>query len=217
MVPSILRLTGLGIGKEKVEHVLIPAIVDERSQRIIDTAISLADRDGYAAVRLRDVAEQADVALGTVYRRFRSKEDILVAALEQEALLLRNALDAKPPNGETPRERARQFFELLTRGLLRRPNLGRALVRSVASAEPEITEKVLRFHEVVTEPLVTALDGGDGSLGDDVGAIATVAILLQQVWFASLVGWACDMHDEEMILAQVDTATALMLTGLERI
>ena len=58
--------------------------MEDRTRRIIETAIRLAERDGYEAVRLRDVADQANVALGTVYRRFRSKQDILVVALEHE-------------------------------------------------------------------------------------------------------------------------------------
>ena len=36
--------------------------MDERAQRIVGIAIELAERDGYAAVRLRDVAAQAGVA-----------------------------------------------------------------------------------------------------------------------------------------------------------
>ena len=56
--------------------------MEDRTRRIIETAIELAERDGFEAVRLRDVARLAKVALGTVYRRFQSKEDILVAALD---------------------------------------------------------------------------------------------------------------------------------------
>ena len=56
--------------------------MEERSRRIVDTAIELANRGGYEAVRLRDVAADAGVALGTVYKRFESKEAILLAALD---------------------------------------------------------------------------------------------------------------------------------------
>ena len=58
--------------------------MDERSTRIVQTAIHLAEEGGYEAVRLRDVAHHAHVALGTLYKRFRSKEDMLIAALTLE-------------------------------------------------------------------------------------------------------------------------------------
>ena len=60
---------------------------EERSRRILETAIELAEKGGFSAVRLRDVAEQAGVALGTVYKRFQSKEDMLMAALEMQMKL----------------------------------------------------------------------------------------------------------------------------------
>ncbi|MGH0031401.1 MAG: helix-turn-helix domain-containing protein [Myxococcota bacterium] len=56
--------------------------MEERSRRIVGAAIELAEQGGFEAVRLRDVAAQANVALGTLYRRLRSKEDLLLAALE---------------------------------------------------------------------------------------------------------------------------------------
>ena len=56
--------------------------LDEKAQRIIAAAFELAQTGGFEAVRLRDVAARSDVALGTLYKRFRSKEDILVGALE---------------------------------------------------------------------------------------------------------------------------------------
>ena len=58
-------------------------LMEERSRRIVAIAMELAEQGGFEAVRLRDVAANAGVALGTVYRRFRGKGDLLLAALEQ--------------------------------------------------------------------------------------------------------------------------------------
>ena len=58
---------------------------EERTRRIVATAVELAEEGGFEAVRMRDVAAHAGVALGTFYKRFRSKEDLLIAALELES------------------------------------------------------------------------------------------------------------------------------------
>ena len=58
--------------------------MEERSLRIIQEAVGLAEKGGFDAVRLRDLAARSGVALGTVYSRFASKEAILVAALDLE-------------------------------------------------------------------------------------------------------------------------------------
>ena len=52
-----------------------------RRQRVIDAAMALGLDGGYDAVQMRDVAAQADVAMGTVYRYFTSKDHLLAATL----------------------------------------------------------------------------------------------------------------------------------------
>src|SRR5512147_3180818 len=67
-----------------------------RMRRIVDTAVDLAEQGGFEAVRLRDVAERSDVALGTLYKYFRSKEDILLFALNEEIERLEHATATRP-------------------------------------------------------------------------------------------------------------------------
>ena len=51
-----------------------------RRERVIDAALELAAEGGYDAVQMRDVAGRAQVALGTIYRYFSSKDHLLAAA-----------------------------------------------------------------------------------------------------------------------------------------
>ena len=54
---------------------------------------------------LKDVAAHAGVAMGTLYRRFHSKEDLLVAALERETRAMADRVIERPPKGATASER----------------------------------------------------------------------------------------------------------------
>ena len=56
----------------------------DRRRRILDATTSLASKGGFDAVQMRAVAEQADVALGTLYRYFPSKIHLLVSALARQ-------------------------------------------------------------------------------------------------------------------------------------
>ena len=76
-----------------------------RRDKILDVAVALAEEGGFDNVRQRDVAAKAGVALGTLYKSFRSKEDILTAALEREAEFLERRMEAKPATGATPVDR----------------------------------------------------------------------------------------------------------------
>lgn len=191
--------------------------MDERARRIVETAVALAERDGYAAVRLRDVAAQANVALGTVYKRFSSKEEILVAALEQEAERLGERLIRKPIPGETRLERVETFFTTATNGLTRKPNLARALFRAIASADRNIHDKVASFHAMTTMMVIAALRGVAPDDPNEWGGEADqdereIARVLQHVWFASLVGWAGGVHDVEQVIADVMSAARMICT-----
>lgn len=194
-----------------------PEAMDQRARKIVEIAVDLAERDGFSAVRMRDVAAQAGVALGTLYRRFRSKEEILVAALQIEAGGLLHILQEHVVPGDTPRERLRHFFSVATHGLCSKPNLARALLRSIASAEPGVTEKVAAYHAVITRLITASMRGVvlDGSEGEPSESEATVAFLLQHVWFATLVGWAGGLHDTEQIIEQVMAGADLLLLGMK--
>ena len=72
-----------------------------RMRAIVDAAVALAEKGGFEAVRLRDVAEASGVALGTLYKYFRSKEDILLFAVHEEAEKLEAVMAARPARGAT--------------------------------------------------------------------------------------------------------------------
>ena len=57
----------------------------------------LAADGGFDAVQMRDVAAAADVALGTVYRYFSSKERLLLEAMAEQQADLRAYLETHPP------------------------------------------------------------------------------------------------------------------------
>jgi AcrR family transcriptional regulator len=187
--------------------------MEERARRIVESAVELAEKGGFEAVRLRDVAAHAGVALGTLYRRFHSKEDLLIAALEQEIIDHRQRLIQRPPKGSTRLDRVTSFFQGATRALCRRPNLARAMIRAVATGDPELTQKMALFHARVGELVTMALRGdsvpGAGAPPSEEERV--LARSLQMVWFATLVGWSGGLHGQAGIVEQTRAAAELML------
>jgi AcrR family transcriptional regulator len=188
-----------------------------RMRRIVDAAVRLAETGGFEAVRLRDVAEASDVALGTLYKYFRSKEDILLFALGEEVERLEASLQARPVGGVTPVERLAAFFRRATNALVRRPQFARALVRSVASGDPDHTAQVAGFHLRMTRLILASLNGEvpelHGAVPADIGSERErrLATLLQHVWFSALVGWAGGLHPGRAVVEQVEAAAELVL------
>ena len=188
--------------------------LDERSERIVQTAISLAEEGGYEAVRLRDVAHIAQVALGTVYSRFRSKEDILVAALTLEVSRMEGRVRSAPLPGSDPAARAESLFRALTEIMLQRPRLSRAVLRAVASGEPTIADKVLRFRSRMVQLIARSLREGSEDPDLTQAEAEELADLLQRLWFASMVGWMGGLHDATESITQLRQTAEVMLLGL---
>ena len=189
--------------------------MEERARRIVETAVELAEEGGFEAVRLRDVASHAGVALGTLYRRFRSKEDLLIAAMELETQDLERRMMHKPARGSTELERVAAFFSTATKGLIRRPNLARALVRAVASGDPELARRVGSFHANI-EQLVIASLRGDGPPTTSEATPATereirIADTLELIWFSLLVGWSSGVQTQASVNETMRGSAELVL------
>ena len=184
--------------------------VEERAKRIVVAAIELAEKGGFEGVRLRDVAAHADVALGTLYRRFRSKEDLLLAALELQMASLEQRFADEPLTGGEPLDRVHEFFRLTTEGMCARPHLARALVRAVVAGGPDLSHRVAAFHHRMEAMIARALRGRGGTEPPD-ELERRVGQALVQVWFASLTGWASGLHGVEAIVADTRSAADLIL------
>jgi AcrR family transcriptional regulator len=55
----------------------------EADQAITDATIALLEEEGYAAMTMQGVAARAGVSTATLYRRWTSKQDLVVAALQK--------------------------------------------------------------------------------------------------------------------------------------
>src|SRR5579883_3201812 len=193
----------------------------DRRDKILDVAVSLAEEGGFENVRQRDVAAHAGVALGTLYKSFRSKEDILCAALEREAEKLERRMEQKPAVGNTPLERVTSFFKIVTGGLVRKPKFARAVIRAMASGEPEVANTVIAYHERITGLIIAALRGvgrlgyADAKSSPPNAKESTLAFLLQQIWFASLVGWSAGLISQADVMEQMHEAAAVVIRGTE--
>lgn len=182
--------------------------LDEKAKRIIAAAFELAQSGGFDAVRLRDVARRSGVALGTLYKRFRSKEDILVGALELLAKRYEEGDLTTRIGGSTTEDRVVNLLTTLTDAMFSSPNFAKALLRAVASGAPSVAEKVGAYRGRMTGLILQSMQVH----GDDERAMR-VAVILQHVWFAAMVGWMSGLRDEEGIIEELRPTVQLLLEG----
>ena len=180
----------------------------DRRKRILDATISLASRGGFDAVQMRAVAEQADVALGTLYRYFPSKIHLLVSALGREFERAEAASRNKPIPGDTPHERVMHVLGRTTRGLQGEPHLTEALTRAFMFADASVQNEIHHVGMLMTTMLTRAMHPGQTELTDEDVAIAKV---IGDVWLAALVGWVTGRTTSDDVTEQMDVAVRLLL------
>ncbi len=56
--------------------------VDPTRERLLTTVVDLLENEGYDAVQLREVARRARTSLSTIYKRYATREELILAAIE---------------------------------------------------------------------------------------------------------------------------------------
>jgi AcrR family transcriptional regulator len=121
----------------------------EKSQatqaRIVDAATRLFLERGYVQTTIDAIADAADVAVETVYTRFRNKTNLMIAV--KDAAVTEGGqvpLDQRPElatlAGETDQRRQLRIAAALSRGMLQRISPVYALLRDAAAADATLRE-----------------------------------------------------------------------------
>ena len=176
-----------------------------RRRRLLEAASALAAEGGYDAVQMRDVAARAGVALGTLYRHYASKDQLLVSALAAQAAALRDRLEQRPPTGASAAERVADVLRRACRSLERQPRVTSAMVTALSSADEEAAPAKREVDETLKAIISHAIDGADV---DDLDGVVRV---LGHVWFSTLNAWVGGVSETGRMAVDLERAAELLL------
>ena len=177
---------------------------------MLDATVELASEGGFDAVQMREVAERADVALGTLYRYFPSKIHLLVAALDRELEATDGRTATRAARGDTAHERVTYVLGRMTRSLQKQPLLTEALVRAFMFADATVSDEIDAVGRHVTTSISRAL-AGDTTDHEATGEEAAVIRIIADVWLTELVRWVTGRASAAEVERSVGTAVGLLL------
>ena len=119
-----------------------------------------ASRD-YEKIQMKDVAEEASVALGTVYNYFASKDHLFAEVLIAWASTLGPNISRNPLRGATDVERLTEVFHRSVRAFQRQPQLARLIATLETSSDPFATEILARLGDATTDVYAAAMHDVD--------------------------------------------------------
>lgn len=183
----------------------------DRRKRILDATYALAKEGGFDAVQMRAVAEQAEVALGTLYRYFPSKIHLLVAALDQQFADAAERLNVRDIPGDTQADRVLYVLKRLTRGMQGDAKLTEALTRAFMFADSSVAEGIHSVGMAMTSIVTHAMHGGPVGADSITEEDVAIARVIGDVWLSALVGWVTGRSTAEQTAAHMETAVRLVL------
>ena len=190
-------------------------------QRIVATAQALFLSRGYTGTTLQAIADEAGVAVETVYSRFRNKTNLLAAILEQGIVPSEDGRDIlDQPEIEQIRSTSDQRRQLrllaaFSRGILQRTHLAHRILRSAAEADAHAAELQKRDTDrrINGQRLYIDLLLANGQLRSGLSrgeAATTYSALASPETYAFLVdrqGWSAKRFEEWL----ADCLTRLLL------
>ena len=175
-----------------------------RRIRIVEAAMNMAAEGGYEAVQMRAVAERADVSLGTIYRYFKSKDDLLLAGLSGWVHLLRRQIQSEPPAEGTAADRLSDVLARSARASEGAPVLMEALLTALSTTDPDAAKYKLQVDSEVQAMIVIAI--GD----TDVDA-AGVARVIGHVWLSAISRWVGGIAPAGSVESELHHAVTMLV------
>lgn len=147
----------------------------DRRARILRAATELLEAREYERIQIRDVADAADVALGTLYRYFPSKEQLFANVLQDWGATFeaRAARPGDPTAADA--ERLERALRAAVRAFERHPNFFRLITVLEVVRDPLVTDPYGRYSEGFHAALRATLRDVHP---DDVDAVTTLAASL---------------------------------------
>lgn len=133
----------------------------ERRQRIVLAALRLLEEQPYEKIQMRDVADEASVALGTVYRYFASKEHLFAGVLIEWSGVLGQRVQRRPLKGGTPAERLDDMMRRVLTSFERWPHFFGVVMLLQNTPDEYARADYATFAAYTSETFQRALDGLD--------------------------------------------------------
>lgn len=152
---------------------------DALRRRIYDAALTLFRRQGVARTTIRQIAQAADVGVGTFFNYFSSKEAVLTEFGVSQTERLQEQLSAPAFTQATTHERIETLLRLLVAGVEAEPELARGMARAALRSHTFFQEGRQLFITFATLLAGVLRDGqtrGEVNPDSDVGVAAQMII-----------------------------------------
>ncbi len=140
-------------------------IRDERREQIVQAAAQVFARKGLGDTRITDIAKEADISDGLVYRYFpKGKEEVFAAVIERATQGINRVAQEALQQPGTPLDQLRWFLTRTLPGIREKPDYALVVLYALTneSVAPEVREMAVRQSMVTVEVMRKLIIAGQG-------------------------------------------------------
>jgi AcrR family transcriptional regulator len=148
------------------------AVYEDEVRRLVDASFGLARESGSLEPRVGEIVARAGLSNQAFYKHFRSKDELLLAVLDQGIRLLRGYLEHRMAKARTPVRRIQQWVSGVAEQALNpesaastRP-FALSRVRLAEQFPEEVTRSEAQLSEMLLAAIVEAREAGEIGPGD---------------------------------------------------
>lgn len=177
-----------------------------RREAIVAAAATRMVTTDFADISVTRVAADADVALGTLYRYFSSKDHLMACALLAWSSDFADRVN--PSSSAPPADRVAATIRRAARAFEREPRVYETLLQIQASRDPNAAEVYSRFADRQFTAFDASLDDAEADARHDVSLI--MAAVLSEALRSRHAG-SCSWAE---VYRRIDRAAALVTAGV---
>jgi AcrR family transcriptional regulator len=193
-----------------------PDVSEERRSQIIESAVQVFARQGFANTRMDDVAAEAGLSKGLLYWYFKSKDQIIIAIADLLFGVEFRKMEGLSVEGRTARASLESFLDIFLQDLRGMLKVAPVIYEFYAlafrnAAVRKVMQAYLRRYVAAVEPIVQhGLDNGEFASGN----ARQVTIAIGAALEGTLLLWA---YAPELVQPeeQMRISMELLIKGLE--
>lgn len=129
-------------------------------ENILKAAALIFEEKGYHAASMQDIAEAVDLKKGSLYHHVSSKQEILLALLDEALVLILERLQTVFTRTHSPSEKLRQALRAYLSFLTENRALSSVLLLEYRSLEPEFKDLHIPRRDQVEQILRKIIEAG---------------------------------------------------------
>ncbi len=192
------------------------ASVDQTRQRLLDAAAKIFSRDGFQGATTREIAREADVNEVTLFRHFRSRDELLKATLERGLLEECRFIEQHPSWSTDLRTGIANYVRAYNALLENKEALSRALIGEARLLPDSVRQMVVGLVEPLKQKLIERLRAAQeaGLVRQNLNLACAVDILRDALYSGMLArtGWGREAYSVDEYL---ETVIETFVRGIE--